>query len=67
MWVEKPDYKPRQGSTVRIKSGGGPIMSVGSPMGDGHWCSWWDEDRKHFRTELLYLSQLVVMEFVETR
>lgn len=51
-----------KGDVVRIKSGGGPLMTVGDRLGDGHWCSWWDEERKQFRTELLYLSQLEVVE-----
>lgn len=65
MWIERPGYKPQPGSTVRIKSGGGPVMSVGCRFGDGHWCSWWDEPSKSFKTELLYLSQVVVVEFIK--
>lgn len=53
--------KPQQGDTVRIKSGGGPLMSVGCQIGDAHWMSWWDETLKSFRTEMLYLSQVEVV------
>lgn len=52
----------KQGDVVRIKSGGGPLMSVGCRVGDAHWCSWWDEEAKCFRTEMFYLSQLEAVE-----
>ncbi len=54
--------KAQQGDVVRIKSGGGPLMSVGCRVGDAHWCTWWDEGKKMFLTELHYLSQLEVVE-----
>jgi hypothetical protein len=65
MWIEKPFVKPIQGSIVRIKSGGGPVMSVGCRIGDAHWLTWWDESTKSFKTEMLYLSQVVVVEYVK--
>jgi uncharacterized protein YodC (DUF2158 family) len=61
-WIVRAGVKAREGDTVRIKSGGGPVMSVGVCMGDGYWCSWWDEERKAFRNEMMYLSQLYVVE-----
>ena len=61
MWFIEKDVKPKEGDTVRIKSGGGPIMSVGCRIGDGNWCSWWDENSESFKTELLYPSQLIVV------
>jgi uncharacterized protein YodC (DUF2158 family) len=51
----------KQGDVVRIKSGGGPLMSVGCRIGDAHWCHWWDEEEKIFKAEVLYLSQLEVI------
>lgn len=56
--LEIKQSNPKQGDVVRIKSGGGPLMSVGCRLGDGYWCSWWDDEEKKFRTELFYLSQL---------
>jgi uncharacterized protein YodC (DUF2158 family) len=53
---------PKQGDLVKIKSGGGPTMTVGCRLGDAHWCTWWDEENKRFKDELLYLSQLEVVE-----
>jgi uncharacterized protein YodC (DUF2158 family) len=53
---------PKQGDVVRIKSGGGPLMTVGCRLGDAHWCTYWDEKTKRFIDQLLYLSQLEVVE-----
>lgn len=53
--------KAKEGDVVRIKSGGGPLMTVGCRIGDAHWCSWWDEVLKAFRTDMFYLSQLEVV------
>jgi uncharacterized protein YodC (DUF2158 family) len=50
--------KAKEGDVVRIKSGGGPLMSVGCQVGDAHWVSWWDEEEKRFRVDMFYLSQL---------
>lgn len=58
--------KAKQGDVVRIKSGGGPTMTVGCQIGDAHWCSWWDERLKMFKTEMFYLSQLEPVDTKET-
>jgi uncharacterized protein YodC (DUF2158 family) len=50
--------KAKEGDVVRIKSGGGPFMTVGCRIGDAHWVSWWDEEKKTFRVDMFYLSQL---------
>lgn len=50
--------KIQEGDVVRIKSGGGPLMVVGCRVGDANWVSWWDEEKRSFKTELLYPSQL---------
>ena len=54
--------KAQEGDVVKLKSGGGPLMTVGGSIGDGNWCSWWDNKLKIFHTELLYCSQLEVLE-----
>ena len=53
--------KAKEGDVVRIKSGGGPIMTVGCRIGDAHWCQWWDEEMKSFRTAMLYPAELDVI------
>lgn len=50
--------KAKEGDVVRIKSGGGPKMTVGCRIGDSHWVSWWDEEKKKFMLDTFYLSQL---------
>lgn len=58
--------KAKEGDVVRIKSGGGPLMTVGHQIGDAHWVSWWDEEKKTFRMEVLYLSQLEPVDTKQT-
>jgi uncharacterized protein YodC (DUF2158 family) len=50
--------KAKEGDVVRLKSGGGPAMTVGCRIGDSHWCSWWDDEKKKFMLDTFYLSQL---------
>jgi uncharacterized protein YodC (DUF2158 family) len=57
--------KAKQGDIVRIKSGGGPLMTVGGKIGDAHWLHWWDENTKSFRVEMLYLEELKVIKIGE--
>lgn len=57
--------KAKEGDVVRIKSGGGPAMTVGCRIGDAHWCSWWNEEEQRFKTEMFYLSQLTPINIIE--
>lgn len=48
-----------------IKSGGGPVMSVGCSIGDAHYLTWWDDNNGKFKTECMYLSQVYAVEMIE--
>lgn len=52
----------KEGDVVRIKSGGGPTMTVGTKFGSGHYCRWWDDQLGMFRSAIIDLSQLEIVE-----
>lgn len=53
---------PMEGDVVRIRSGGGPTMTVGCRIGDARWVHWWDEDKKKFMVDMLYPGELEVIQ-----